>query len=69
MRNCIYCGDPVNPQRWALGYHYCMKRICCDTNGVAGRENYRLILMPKQGYTIVHKDSGDLKNGRSSGRC
>lgn len=68
MRNCIYCDDPVNPERWELGYHYCMKRDCLATNGVSGRENYRLILMPKQGFTIVHKDSPDLKNGRSSGR-
>jgi len=66
--NCITCGDPVNPQRWELGYHYCMQRNCLITNGISGRENYRLLLVPKQGFTIVHKDSPDLKHGRSSGR-
>jgi hypothetical protein len=65
---CIYCNDPVQPERWGLGYHYCMKRICIETGGVSRRENYRLMLMPKQGFTIVHKDSPDLKNGKSSGR-
>lgn len=65
---CITCDNAVNPKRWALGYHYCMSRECININGIKGRENYRLILMPKQGFTIVHKDSPDLKIGKSSGR-
>lgn len=65
---CIYCGDSVPSERWGLGYHYCMKRICIETGGIARRADYRLILMPKQGFAIVHKDSPDLKNGKSSGR-
>lgn len=66
--NCVTCGNPVNPERWELGYFYCMSRRCLTANGIAGRENYRLMLVPKQGFTIVHKDSPDLKNGKSSGR-
>jgi hypothetical protein len=31
-------------------------------------EQYRLILMPKQGFTYVKSDSPDLLNGKSSGR-
>lgn len=67
-QKCITCNGAVDPRRWELGYHYCMTRECLAMNGVAGRENYRLMLVPKQGFTIVHKDSPDLKNGRSSGR-
>jgi hypothetical protein len=32
------------------------------------QSNLRLILMPKQGFTYVFKDSDDLKHGKSSGR-
>lgn len=66
--NCITCNRPVNPARWELGYHYCMQKNCLIENSIRGRDNYRLILVPKQGFTIVHKDSPDLLVGKSSGR-
>jgi len=64
--NCISCSDPVNPERWELGYHYCMKSECA---GPSKLENYRLILIPKQGFTYVDKDSPLLREGKSSGRA
>jgi hypothetical protein len=64
---CIVCNEPVHPDRWEMGYHYCMKRECQATQP-SKLDNYRLILMPKQGFTFVTKDSEDLKHGKSSGR-
>jgi len=65
---CVVCGEPVNPARWELGYHYCMKPSCGSMQPTK-LDNYRLILMPKQGFTFVLADSPDLKdNNKSSGR-
>ena len=64
--NCVSCGDPVNPARWELGYHNCMKPACA---GPSKLDNYRLILVPKQGFTYVDKDSPYLLDGKSSGRA
>ena len=65
--NCIYCGSEVNPERYEAGYTYCMTSLCVS-KGLRDKEQYVLILMPKQGFTYVSKDSPDLLNGRSSGR-
>ena len=65
--NCTVCNDPVHPDRWAIGYHYCMKRECADTQP-SKMDNYRLILVPKQGFTYVSANDEALKNGKSSGR-
>jgi hypothetical protein len=65
--NCIYCGQPVIPERWELGYDYCMSVECAHQVRERAQQ-YRLILMPKQGFTYVKKDSTDLLNGKSSGR-
>ena len=66
--NCIYCGQPVHPERWELGYQYCMSKQCVANALNGSMNNYRLILMPKQGFGIVLSDSPDLKYGKSSGR-
>jgi len=65
--DCIYCGQPVVPERWEAGYNYCMSASCSHELRER-REQYRLILMPKQGFTYVKSDSPDLLNGKSSGR-
>ena len=65
--DCIYCGQPVLLERWQLGYNYCMSANCAHELRER-RKDYRLILMPKQGFGIVKKDSPDLLNGKSSGR-
>jgi len=65
--DCIYCGKPVVPARWEAGYEYCMAPECAHELRERA-EQYRLILMPKQGFTYVKADSPDLLSGKSSGR-
>lgn len=66
--NCMHCGQPVSQERYEAGYEYCMDKSCVVKALQARQDNLRLILMPKQGFTYVFKDSPDLKNGKSSGR-
>jgi hypothetical protein len=65
--NCIVCGTAVVPDRWEIG-----KRTCHSCGSAQALElvqdEFRLILMPKQGFGIVKKDSPDLLHGKSSGR-
>jgi hypothetical protein len=65
--DCIVCGTAVVPDRWDIG-----KRTCHSCGSAQALElvqdEFRLILMPKQGFGIVKKDSPDLLNGKSSGR-
>lgn len=65
---CKYCGTQVSEERWALGYTNCLKPDCVANGLQDRRANYRLILMPKQGFAYVDADSPDLMNGKSSGR-
>ena len=65
--NCIYCGQPVLLERWELGYQYCMSDSCAHQVRERASQ-YRLILVPKQGFTYVEADSPHLLDGRSSGR-
>jgi len=68
MATCIYCGTEYSIARQKCGYDWCMDKVCVS-KGIAGAmANYRLVLMPKQGFTYVTVDSPDLKHGRSSGR-
>lgn len=68
MATCIYCGTEYSIARQKCGYDWCMDKVCVS-KGIAGAmANYRLVLMPKQGFTYVAVDSPDLKHGRSSGR-
>jgi hypothetical protein len=65
---CIYCSNPVPEARAEAGIVYCMAKSCVVLALQERQSNLRLILMPKQGFTYVFKDSPDLKNGKSSGR-
>ena len=65
--NCIYCGQPVMPERWEAGYNYCMDSECAHQLRERASQ-YRLILVPKQGFTYVESDSPHLLSGKSSGR-
>jgi hypothetical protein len=65
--NCVVCGQPVIQARWELGYDYCMSPDCAHE--LRDRQSkYRLILVPKQGFTYVEATSTDLHTGKSSGR-
>jgi hypothetical protein len=68
IMDCIYCGKPVLPARWEAGYEYCMSPECAHELRERA-DQYRLILMPKQGFTYVSADSPDLLYGKSSGRA
>jgi len=65
---CIYCATSVAQERYDAGYPYCMAGECVSKGLRDRRLGFRLILMPKQGFTYVSADSPDLLNGRSSGR-
>ena len=66
---CKFCGAEVNPERFELGYHYCMDRACQKKALSGFADNWRLILVPKQGFQWVPAHSEDLKmNNKSSGR-
>ena len=69
MANCIYCGNTYSDARAELGYQYCLTREC-QTQGLSGfAKDWRLVLVPKQGFMWVRADSDDLKiNNKSSGR-
>ena len=64
--DCSVCSMPVAPDRWEIG-----KRTCHSCGSAQALEivqdEFRLILMPKQGFGIVNKDSPYLLNGKSSG--
>jgi len=64
---CISCGQPVSQARWEIGRHTCLSCGSAEARK-AIQDEFRLILMPKQGFTFVLPDSDDLKNGKSSGR-
>lgn len=65
--DCSVCGKPVLPARWEAGYHYCFDPNCAHELRER-QDKYRLILMPKQGFTYVQANSPDLRDGKSSGR-
>ena len=65
--NCILCGAPVAPDRWEIGRDKCPPCGSAIANAEVARD-YRLIILPKQGFGIVEKGSPDLLNGKSSGR-
>ena len=66
--NCIHCGQPIAQARYEAGYDYCMDKSCVSLGLRERMSGFRLVLMPKQGFTYVSVDSDDLKHGRSSGR-
>jgi hypothetical protein len=54
---CVYCSQTVPKARHEADYNYCMAKNCGDKALRSRQDEYRLILLPKQGYTYVHKDS------------
>ncbi len=65
---CLYCEGEVPQERIDIGKEYCMSPDCVSKGVAQAMSGYRLVLMPKQGFTYVHADSDELKYGRSSGR-
>jgi hypothetical protein len=65
--DCVVCGKPVLQARWDIGYNYCFDPNCAHELRERASE-FVLVIVPKQGFTYVHKDSPDLLSGKSSGR-
>jgi len=71
MANCIYCNAELSEERIKVERKNYCKTTKCITQHVTRdsfESKYRLVLMPKQGYTYVSVDDPILKQGRSSGR-
>lgn len=66
--DCIYCKGVVPQDRADIGKKNCFAPECVRKGIVDAQAEYRVVLIPKQGFGIVHKDSDELKYGRSSGR-
>lgn len=65
---CRFCGAPVADERVEIGKDHCMARQCVGAYIRERREGIRLILVPKQGFTIVTPDDPVIKTGRASGK-
>ncbi len=46
---CVICSEPVNPKRWALGYHTC---LCCGERS-AREHKHCIVPMHKSNYVPV----------------
>jgi hypothetical protein len=65
---CVFCGDTVAAGRVALGKQFCMAPECIAQGSTFARD-FRLVLVPKQGFTWVRVSDPVLETlGRSSGR-
>lgn len=64
---CKFCKNDILPVERVTeaGYDYC-KSDDCVAKGI--QINVVQILVPKQGETVVFKNSSYLKHGKSSGR-
>jgi hypothetical protein len=66
---CIYCGGTYPLERAQIGKQYCFARECQRKGLSVFSKDWRLILVPKQGFMWVRVDSPDLYiNNKSSGR-
>ena len=65
---CRYCENTVIPERVEIGKDYCLSPDCIAKHTKEWGQDYRIMLVPKQGFTLVHKSDPALKNGKSSGR-
>lgn len=69
MLSCPFCRGHVPTPRFLAGYTYCTDTNCVAQGLRTRRDGYRLVLMPKQGFTYVSVNDPNLKTiGRSSGR-
>ena len=48
---CSYCGDDVEPRRWALGYKVCL--FCGEEAARAARASWCIAPMHKSNYILV----------------
>lgn len=48
---CRDCGDDVPPERWALGYHFCMP--CGEAQAREIRTHWCVAPMHKSNYVLI----------------
>ena len=49
--NCCWCGDDVEPRRWALGYRACL--YCGEELARQERKSWCVAPMHKSNYVLV----------------
>lgn len=64
---CVYCSGEVSQERFDTGRGYCTSSDCVARGSDFG-DRFRLVLVPKQGFTYVSIDDPVLRAGRSSGK-
>lgn len=62
---CVMCGAPVCPERWAIGRNTCLQ--CGEEQAIAARAAWCVVPMPKSNYILV-TDRDLLQNLNSSHR-
>ena len=65
---CKYCDNEVPQERVDIGKDYCTHDWCVAEAAKKWALDWRLVLVPKQGYTWVKAEDVSLQSGRSSGR-
>ena len=55
--NCCWCGDDIEPARWALGYRVCL--FCGEEQARADRLHWCVAPMHKSNYMLI-TDPADL---------
>ena len=48
---CVDCGDPVAPQRWALGRYTCLD--CGEIHAKQERKGWTIAPLPKSNYILI----------------
>ena len=60
--NCCWCGDDVEPRRWALGIRCCM--ACGESQAIKDRATWCVAPMHKSNYMLItnRQDLAGLNN-------
>jgi hypothetical protein len=61
---CSWCGDDVEPRRWALGYKVCL--FCGEQAAKAARATWCIAPMHKSNYVLI-TDRRDLHGLNNKG--
>lgn len=65
---CIFCGGANSAERVEIGRPWCMARDCVARWVREKHADMRVALIPKSGFTLLHKDDRFFRTGKSSGK-
>jgi len=66
---CEFCGEQVPDERVYAGYSWCLGESCVRAGLRRRRFDWRTVLVPKSGFTVMRVDDArEQQSGRSSGR-